>query len=69
MPAMNVNYYNCQKCWRQFLPIRKSINAGDKCYQLENPEMLAIYVSNYEFQNGWRQMLPIRKSRNVGDKC
>ena len=42
-------------------------NAGDKCYQLENPGMLAIYVSKYVFQKRWRQMLTIRMFINVGD--
>ena len=42
-------------------------NDGDKIYQLENPEMLAINVSNYTVQKCWRQMLVIIIPRNAGD--
>ena len=32
-------------------------SADNKCYQLENPEILATDVSNYNFQKCWRDML------------
>ena len=41
------------------LAIIMFINVGDKCYQLELPEMLVTNVSNYNFQKCWRQMLAI----------
>ena len=44
-------------------------NAGDKCYLLENPEMLATNASNYNFQKCWRYMLAIILFRDAGDKC
>ena len=36
-------------------------NVGDKCYQLEHPEMMTTNVSNYNFQKCWRYMLAIQK--------
>ena len=55
-------------------------NAGNKCYQLENPEilattvsnysfpeMLAIYASNNNFKKCWRHMLAIPIPRNAGN--
>ena len=59
----NVSNYNFLKCWRQILAIITSRNAGDelaiiffrnagvKCCQLENPEMLATNISKYDFRN------------------
>ena len=42
--------------------------SGDKCYQLENLEMLATNVSKYNFLKCWRQILKIRMFGNAGDK-
>ena len=36
-------------------------SAGEKCYQLENPEILATKVSSYTFQKCWREMLTTRQ--------
>ena len=44
-------------------------NAGDKYYQLENPEMLSTDVSNYNFQKYWRQMLAFVVFRDAGNEC
>ena len=46
MLATNLSKYNVQKCWRCMLAIIIFRDAGDKCYQFENPEMLATKVSN-----------------------
>ena len=56
MPAISVSYYNAQK-------------ADAKCYQLENPDMLATNVINNKFQKYWRYMLAIIIFRDGGDKC
>ena len=54
---MLLSNYNVQKCQRWRLAIRFLRNAGDKCYQLKNPEMLATNVSKYNVQKSWRQTL------------
>ena len=69
MLARNVSNYNFQKCRRRMLAIIIFKNAGDKCYQLEIPEMLATTVSKYSVKKCWRDMLAIIISRNAGEKC
>ena len=67
MLATNISNYNYLKCSRQMLAIIMFWNAGDKYYQLENPEMLTTNVSNYHFQKCVRYMLAAIVSRNSSD--
>ena len=65
----NVGNYDFLKCQRWMLAFTSFRNAGDKCCQIENPEMLATNVSNYDFHKWWPYLLANIVFRNASDEC